>query len=182
VAGATRVGWKIGRGIEKGQEQLEPVVGYLTSSTLVEPGGVFSAAGAGSLRVDAEVAIEVGSADVGAALEFVDVVRPPHDFETIVARNIWHRGVAFGPLSDDAHPARFEARVVVNGSVRASKESSVDVDETVAIAERLLAAIGEQLQPRDRIIAGSILHVPVGAGDDIVVDLGPLGRVGAKIR
>jgi 2-keto-4-pentenoate hydratase len=42
-------------------------------------------------------------------------------------------------------------------------------------------AIGDQLQPGDRIIAGSILQVPVGAGDEVVVDLGPLGRVAATI-
>jgi 2-keto-4-pentenoate hydratase len=157
------------------------VLGYLTSSTLVEPGVVFSAAGASDLRVDAEVAIEVGSARVGAALELVDVVRPPHDFETIVARNIWHRGVAFGPLSGDAPPERFVARVLVDGSVRAFTESTVDIDGTLAIAERLLAAVGEQLEPGDRIIAGSILHVPVTSGDDVVVDLSELGQVGVTI-
>jgi 2-keto-4-pentenoate hydratase len=157
------------------------VLGYLTSRTLVEPGGVFAAAGAASLRVDAEVAIEVGSARVGAALELVDVVRPPHDFETIVARNIWHRGVAFGPLSGDAPPERFVARVLVDGSVRASTQGSCDVEGTVAIAEHLLAAVGEQLEPGDRIIAGSILHVPVTSGDDVVVDLGELREVGVTV-
>jgi 2-keto-4-pentenoate hydratase len=35
----------------------------------------------------------------------------------------------------------------------------------------------EHLEPGDRIIAGSILHVPVAAGDDVVVDLGELGDV-----
>jgi 2-keto-4-pentenoate hydratase len=142
---------------------------------------MFSAAGASSLRVDAEVAIEVGPRRMGPALELVDVVRPPHDFETIVARNIWHRGVAFGPLSGDAPPETFEARVLVDGRVRASTESSVDVEETIAVAESLLAIVDEQLEPGDRIIAGSLLHVPVGAGDEVVVDLGELGRVGVTI-
>jgi hypothetical protein len=87
---------------------------------------------------------------VGAALELVDVARPPYEFESIVAANIWHR-------------------------------ARVDVPETVSIARRLLAAVGERLEPGDRIIAGSILQVPVGAGDEIVVDLGELGRVGATI-
>lgn len=42
--GAERVGWKIGRGIAEGDEQLEPVVGYLLSTTVLEPGEVFDGA------------------------------------------------------------------------------------------------------------------------------------------
>jgi 2-keto-4-pentenoate hydratase len=52
---------------------------------------------------------------------------------------------------------------------------------TVAIAEHLLAAVGEQLEPGDRIITGSILHVPVTSGDDVVVDLGELREVGVTV-
>jgi 2-keto-4-pentenoate hydratase len=161
------------------------VIGYLTSSTELPPGGEFDASGTRQLRVDAEVALEVGSdgraARFGAALEFVDVARPPHDFETIVAENVWHRGVAFGPFSSEAPPTTFRARVLVEGAVRDVTEAQVDVAETLAIAMRLLGALGERLELHDRIIAGSILHVPVRVGDDVVVDLGPLGTVGAKV-
>jgi 2-keto-4-pentenoate hydratase len=131
--------------------------------------------------VDAEVVIEVGSSRVGTALELVDVVRPPHDFETIVGRNIWHRGVAFGPLSEHPPPSEFDARVLVGGQVRDSTTGRVGIDQTIAIAERLLAAVGEQLEPDDRIIAGSMLQVPVEPGDEVTVDLGELGRVGVSI-
>jgi 2-keto-4-pentenoate hydratase len=185
-AGARRVGWKIGRGIVAGEEDLEPVIGYLTSTTLLPPGGVFDGAGAKELRVDAEAALELarggGVSRVGAALELVHVARPPHDFESIVAENIWHRAVAFAPLLAKPPPDEVEARVVVNGEVRDAPRARVDFEETVTIAGRLLAAVGEQLQAGDRIIAGSILHVPVEPGDDVVVDLGELGRVGARVR
>jgi 2-keto-4-pentenoate hydratase len=183
-AGAERVGWKIGRGIAEGEEQLEPVVGYLLSTTVLEPGEVFDGSLARSLRVDAEVALEIGAdgraARFGAALELVDVVRPPHDFETIVAENIWHRGVAFGPMSERRSPETFTARVVVNGEVRDETEGTVDVEETVGVVRTLVSAIGTELRQGDRIIAGSLLHVPVGRGD-VTVDLGPIGRVGVTI-
>jgi 2-keto-4-pentenoate hydratase len=185
-AGASRVGWKIGRGIVHGEEHLEPVIGYLTSATLLPPAGIFDSAGGKELRVDAEVALEVADGGevsrVGAALELVDVARPPHDFETIVAENIWHRAVAFGPLSTKRPRDEVEARVLVNGEVRNAVPALVDVDETVHIAGRLLDAVGERLEPGDRIIAGSLVQVAVAPGDDVVVDLGELGRVDARVR
>lgn len=184
-AGAERVGWKIGRGIVEGEEHLEPAVGYLTSATLLEPGGVFDSSGSTHLRVDAELALEIGddgrSERYGAALELVDVTRPPDDFETIVAENIWHRAVAFGPLSMDPPAGTFDVHVLVNGVLRDATVARADGDETVRIAERLLEAVGERLEPGDRIIAGSLLHVPVARGDEVVVDLGQLGRVAAII-
>lgn len=185
ATGAARVGWKIGRGIVDGEEHLEPVIGYLTSVTVVEPGGVYDATGTRDLRVDAEVAVEVGAdggaARFGAALELVDVVRPPHDFETIVVENVWHRCVVFGPSSSAPPPASFDARVLVGGELRAADVGHVDVDETIAVAARLLESVGERLEPGDRIIAGSLVHVPVAHGDEIVVDLDQLGRVGVAV-
>jgi 2-keto-4-pentenoate hydratase len=162
------------------------VIGYLTSATLLPPAGVFDSASAKDLRVDAEAAVEVaddgGVSRVGAALELVDVARPPNDFETIVAENIWHRAVAFGPLSIERIAGEIDAQVVVNGDVRDAARARVDFHETVRIAGRLLEAVGERLQSGDVIIAGSILHVPVAPGDDVVVDLGELGRVDARVR
>jgi hypothetical protein len=90
--------------------------------------------------------------------------------------------VAFAPLLAKPPPDEVEACVVVNGDVRDAARARVDFEETVRIAGRLLAAVGEQLQASDRIIAGSILQVPVEPGDDVVVDLGELGRVGARVR
>jgi hypothetical protein len=75
-AGLPRVGWKVGRGIVEGEEHLEPVLGYLTELS----DGDFDLGGVSELRVDAEVAVEVGSGRVAAALELVDLARPPDDF------------------------------------------------------------------------------------------------------
>lgn len=125
--------------------------------------------------------IEVGSPlRFAAALELVDVTRPPDDFEKIVAENIWHRGVAFGPFTETPPPDRFPARVTVDGQVRGETEGSVDVEEALRVARRLLPAVADRLEPGDRIIAGSILQVPVTSGE-VTVELGPLGRVGLVV-
>jgi hypothetical protein len=177
-AGLPRVGWKVGRGIVEGEEHLEPVLGYLTelSDGALDPGE------ARELRVDAEVAVEVGSGRVAAALELVDLARPPDDFETIVAENVWHRGVAFGPFTAEPPPDGFRTSIVVNGETRGETTGSVDVEETVRIAHRLLPTVGEEPRPGDRIIAGSILQVPVAPGEEVAVDLGALGRVTAHVE
>jgi len=51
-----------------------------------------------------------------------------------------------------------------------------DYAETVRAAAAVLAAVGEALEPRDWLIAGSLVHVPVGPGDRISVEIEGLGR------
>jgi 2-keto-4-pentenoate hydratase len=174
----------------------EIVVGHLTSATRLEPGSAYRMGDTDSLHADAELVLEVGAAAVpgdaspdaaldavagfGAALELVDLARPPDDAETIVAENVFHRAVAFGPLSADL-PERGEARLVVDGDVVAAARIDVPVAERVLAVARLLEALGERLEPGDRIITGSIVQVPVGAGQDVVADLGALGSVGLTV-
>lgn len=113
--GAERIGWKIGLNIPEVQEQLgieESVIGHLTSATVVEAGGEYRAGAAVRLRAEAEVAVELGRdvephadadaareavAGLAAAIELVDVGRPPEDVEAIVAANVFHRAVVLGP-------------------------------------------------------------------------------------
>src|SRR3954470_18295619 len=82
--GADHVGWKIGLNIPEVQEQLgidEPVLGFLTSATVVGDGAEFDASGAEKLMAEPEVAIELGEdetiAGLAAAIELVDTGRPP---------------------------------------------------------------------------------------------------------
>jgi 2-keto-4-pentenoate hydratase len=135
--------------------------------------------------VDAEVVLDVGAGArvtrFGAALELVDVRRPPHDFESIVAGNIWHRAFALGPLGTGPPEEGTVANVYVNGELRGSAPVGSDIAGAAAIADRLLAAVGERLERGDRIIAGSLVQVPVARGDEIVVDLESLGQTGASI-
>jgi 2-keto-4-pentenoate hydratase len=185
ATGAERVGWKIGRGIVEGEEHLEPVLGHLTSATRLQPGAVFPAAAANELRADAELAVEIGvegePARFGVALELVDVVRPPDDFESIVAGNIWHRAFALGALRPEPPPEVVHARVLIDGELVESGEQRVDPTETARIARDLLGAAGERLEPGDYIIAGSLVQVPVAPGDEVAADLGELGQVNVKV-
>lgn len=181
--GAGRIGWKLGRGIPEADE-FGPLLGYLTSLTRLEPGSVYRAGAARELRIDAEVALEVSrEQDVvgyAAALELVDLGRPPDDFETIVAENLFHRAFSVGPTQPTL-PESVEARVIVNGELRGSGEGLSDYSAAVKRVAQLLRSAGERLEAGDRIITGAIVQVPVAVGDEVVVELGELGQVSVRI-
>jgi 2-keto-4-pentenoate hydratase len=42
--------------------------------------------------------------------------------------------------------------------------------------------MGERLEAGDRIITGSVVQAPIEVDDEVVADMGPLGRVGLSIR
>lgn len=52
-----------------------------------------------------------------------------------------------------------------------------NIADRVGAAARLLGAMGERLQAGDRIITGSVVQVPVKVGDQVIADMGVLGRV-----
>jgi 2-keto-4-pentenoate hydratase len=193
--GARRVGWKVGLNPPPVMESLglaHPVIGFLTGATVVESGASHPLAGAAKPLVEPEVAIElrrdVGpDAEVdealaaiealGPAIEIVDIPSPPEDVETVVAGNVFHRGVVFGPRRQDAAVSGLEAVLSVDGDERERGEVSTDLADTIRLVADLLGAAGERLRAGDRIIAGS-LTAPVGvaAGDRVELDLGQLGR------
>ncbi len=187
--GAERVGWKIGLNIPEVQKRLgltEPVIGHLISETRLEPGGTYSAAGAEALRLEPEIAIEVGQdgsvAGVSPAIELVDVGRPPGGLEGIVAENVFHRAFAIGEPISPVPGEKPTATVTVNGENREAAEAGEDLDEVVRLVARLLDAAGERLEAGDRIIAGSITApVEVEPGDEVAVEISGLGRVEARI-
>jgi 2-keto-4-pentenoate hydratase len=199
-AGAERVGWKIGLNIPEAQNALgieEPVIGYLTSATVVEPGGEYRAAGDSSLRAEPEVALEMGRdvepdadadvareavAGVAVALELVDVGRPPEGIQGIVATNVFHRAVVLGP-SRPAFPGEgLDAVIEVDGEQRERAEVPDDFSDVVLLTARLLGEVGERLERGDRIIAGSLTpQVPLAPGNRVAVDIEGLGAVEARI-
>jgi 2-keto-4-pentenoate hydratase len=191
AAGAGRVGWKIALGIEEVEALAgsDPVLGHITTATVIEPGGTFAGADTvRELRVETELAVEVGPgntvAGVGVALEIVDVGRPPDGLEAIIAANVLHRAVVFGPTRREpvlaAARAR-RARLLIEGEVRDDAPLTADPAATVAAIGRLLEAVGERLAPGDRILAGSACHVPAAAGDAVVAEIDGLGSVSAGI-
>jgi 2-keto-4-pentenoate hydratase len=164
-AGERRVGWKLGYGCAEIEAAIgnQPVLGYLTSATLIEPGGTFDAAGTRELRWETEVAVEVGRSDTVAglavALELVDVARPPDDLEGIVAGNVAHRALVLGP----------------------TRQAQGDYDWVVRSAGEILAAAGERLEPGDLILSGSITHEPAAPGDKPTAAVEDLGSVEVAI-
>jgi 2-keto-4-pentenoate hydratase len=170
-AGARHVGWKVGANIE---EVGPPVFGYLTTATVVAPGGVHDTTGARELRAETELLIEVGDElRCGVALELVDVARPPDDLEGIVAANVFHRAVALG----GQRGAGTEARLWIDGELR---ETALVTPGAAAVVRRLaeqLDAAGERLRTGDLVLAGSVIHVPAGPGCRVAAEIAGVDRV-----
>jgi 2-keto-4-pentenoate hydratase len=168
-----------------------PVIGHLTSATSLEPGGVYDARGAVDLRADAEVGLRLRAdvdpdasredaqaaiAGFGAALELVDLGDSPVGAERIVETNVWHRAYALGPLDRSWPLEGVEGRLVVADEVRVSARADADYPDLVRTVARLLGEMGERLLAGDCLITGSVVQVPIEPGDEVIADLGPLGR------
>jgi 2-keto-4-pentenoate hydratase len=190
--GAMRVGWKLGMG-DRESIGGQIAVGYLTSATRLDPGSRYVAGSPGAdLHADAELAIELGrdlpsSADAravadgisgyAAALEIVDLSPLPDEPESVVAANVFHRAVAFGPSRTELPTDDVLASLVVNDFVKANAPFAGGLVDRICKAARLLGAVGERLQAGDRIITGSIVQVAIDVGDVVLADLGALGAV-----
>jgi 2-keto-4-pentenoate hydratase len=171
------------------------VIGHLTSASRLADGAAYRGDG-GELHADAEVALAIGRdlgpdvdenearaaiAGYGAALELVDLSQPPAEAGAIVAANVFHRAFVLTPPQPELPTDGVEGRLVVNGEVRAVAAAASDFADRVLVVARLLAAMGEGLRAGDRIITGSIVQVAVEPGDEVVADLGALGRPSATI-
>jgi 2-keto-4-pentenoate hydratase len=183
--GAEPIGWKIGFNLPEFQRKLgidAPLAGYLTTDGLLDDGAEVSLDG--PVVVESEVAVELGddARQVVAllpALELADQPDLEQDVETILAGNIFHRAVAFGPRAETPSPGA--ARILVNGEEQHSvpaERAGARLDEMVEAVARRLAAAGEELRPGERIITG-ILAPPHTArpGDTVRLELEAVGAV-----
>jgi len=184
--GAEPVGWKVGFNISAAQEKLgidAPLAGFLSSDGVLEDGAEVSLDD-GPLVVESEVAVELGpdGRPIVALLPALEVADPPdldQDVETILAGNIFHRAVAFGPRVEAAEAGA--GRVLVNGEVEhvmAPGDTSGHLEEMVEAVRKRLAAVDQDLQPGQRIITG-VLAPPHTAqpGDRVRLELDGLGGV-----
>jgi hypothetical protein len=191
ACGATRVGWKLGLG-EGERIGRGPVVGHLTSATELQPGSTFRALGAVALKADAEIGLKLAAdiypdadrdaaleaiAGYGAALELVDLGAPAAGPEEVVAANVDHRAFAFGPVDGSWPVAGVDASLIINGECTASGAAVQDIADLVCSVAAILGFMGERLQAGDRMIMGSIVQVSVAPGDEVIAELGALGRV-----
>lgn len=184
--GAEPIGWKVGFNISAAQEKLgidAPLAGFLSSNGLLEDGTEVSLDG-GPVVVESEVAVELGpdARSIVALLPALEVADPPdldQDVETILAGNIFHRAVVFGPRVETNEPGG--GRVLVNGEVEhvmAPGETSAHLEEMVEAVRKRLAAVDEDMLPGQRIITG-VLAPPHAAhpGDRVRLELDGLGGV-----
>lgn len=206
-SGHKRLGWKIGFNTPADQTRLRlpyPIVGFLTSESLLDSGSTYIGKKSSKLMAEAEVAILIGKAvpadatrsqltdaisGFAPAIEIVDIARASHDVTSILEDNIFHESVIFGELSI-SHPELnakdIIASVTVNGEVVQSGDSSRypdDIRDVVAVVANTLAKQGKCLEAGDWIISGSITQpVEVFAGDILEVILAPLGSLSLKIE
>jgi 2-keto-4-pentenoate hydratase len=197
-SGAVRVGWKVGLHVAEVEEAMgsEPVFGYLTSATRLEPSSTFHTRGVRALRAESEVAVELDRdvrstndpetvraavAGLATALELVDVDPPVDSFEEVVADKVYHRAFVLGPTRKVVPGTRLESTCRVNGEIRASGTTSEDFAVKLLATARQLEAVDEGLRAGDRIIAGSLTHVPVRAGDAVEISIEPLGLLASQI-
>jgi 2-keto-4-pentenoate hydratase len=184
--GAEPVGWKVGFNIHAVQEKLGldgPVAGFLTTDGLLEDGAEVSLE-QGPLIVESEVAVELAedARSIAALLPALEVASAPdldQDVETILAGNIFHLSVAFGPRIETTAPGA--GRILVNGEVEhelAPADTAGHLEQMIEATARRLAAAGQELAPGDRIITG-ILAPPhaARAGDRVRLELENLGGV-----
>jgi 2-oxo-hept-3-ene-1,7-dioate hydratase len=186
--GAQRVGWKVGLNPPPIMEALgidRPVVGYMVSETVVDAGGSVSLAGTTRPGAEPELAIHVGEdggvGRLGAALEVVDIDQPLDDLEAILAADVFHAAVAFGPPAGARDLAGLTARITRDGEPVDEVDLAATVGDPAAVLAQVggrLEEAGEGLAPGDVVIAGSLIQaLPVKPGEDVALDLGPLGSV-----
>ncbi len=186
-AGVERVGWKIGLNAPPVMEALEidrPVIGWIASGTTLEPPAEFPTAGTTRVGAEPELAITVGEggavAGMGPAIEIVDVDKPFDDLAAILADNVFHKGVVFGPHGDARPLEGITAHVEVNDAPEAELDlaAKVDPEAIVAVVAGRLEDAGETLQPGDRIICGALTPILwAEPGTSVELDMGPLGAV-----
>jgi 2-keto-4-pentenoate hydratase len=176
--GAQPIGWKVGFNVPDIQRKLgidAPLAGFLTTDSLIE--GEWDEY---PVVVESEVAVEIGDdgRSIIALLPALELADPPDlnlEIEQILAGNIFHRAVAFGPRVETTEAG--SGRILVNGEERHSVKAQGLERMVEAVAARLEAA-GEELRAGDRIITG-VLAPPheVQAGDTVRLELEALGGV-----
>ena len=180
ASGAEAVGWKIGFNVPAIQEKLgldRPLAGFLTTDSLIE--GEWDEY---PVMVESEVAVEISEdgRSIGAILPALELTDPPDldiDLEQILAGNIFHRAVAFGPRAEGSDPGA--ARILVNGEEQHRiEDAGARLEQMVDVVAARLEAAGEELRPGDRIITG-VLAPPHEAseGDTVRLELEGAGSV-----
>ena len=109
--------------------------------------------------------------------------RPPDHLpfdrlEPILAGNVFHRGVIFGPDWEGADPRELAVAVVKDGAQVADGRLGERPEATIGVVRTFLEAHGARLRPGERIIAGSLIApMDIAPGDRLDVSFGVLGSL-----
>lgn len=204
--GATLIGWKVGVGAPAAMKTAgipAPLVGYLTSQTVLDDRAAVSLDGWVRPVLEPEIAIVLG-ADVGAdaspaevadaiaaiapAIELADVDTPLSELTPLVGGNIFHRAVILGSADSGRSGGLVDdLRVTVQrGSAVAAQSDDVTATtgsppDLVAHVAAWLAAAGRRLEAGQVIIGGSVVPIiPVEPGDAVTYRCEPLGTLGVS--
>jgi 2-keto-4-pentenoate hydratase len=184
---AQPLGWKVGFNLPEIQRKLgidAPLAGFLTTDSLLEDGAEWSLGKEGEVVVESEVAVELGqdARSIVALLPALELADPPDlslDVDTILAGNIFHRAVAFGPRVETDAPGA--GRILVNGQEQhalSAEHTGANLERMVEAVAARLAEVDERLSPGERIITG-VLAPPHKAqpGDTVRLELEAIGGV-----
>jgi 2-keto-4-pentenoate hydratase len=179
-----RIGWKLALNAPAIMEKLglpEPGLGWLARSRVAST--EHSLAGSSHPAVEPELLLQAGEggtlAGLGVALEVVDFDAPLDDVEEVIAGNVFHRAVAFGPLGEALTPGVAVFRV--NEEERAVIEQFEAPAETLAFVNRFLRSVGERLAEGELVIAGALAPAaPVAPGDVASLDVAGVGSVSLR--
>ena len=208
AAGGRPIGWKVGFGAPAALAQFGldgPLTGFLMAAGRLEPGAQASLAGWAKPVAEPEVAIHIGHdlpggsdraaaaaavTGLGPAIELADLHTPPVDIEEILACNIYHRHVLFGPCDTGRAGAVLDGlsgHVMRNGADFADMDDlEANTGELIGIVQRVantLADAGETLRAGEVIIAGSVTPPIFLEADDteIAFGLDPVGEVSVRL-
>jgi 2-keto-4-pentenoate hydratase len=204
ASGAKPIGWKVGFGAPAAMTKLKiaaPLTGFLLDRGVIASGTTVSLAGWTKPVAEPEIAVEMrtdlggggstaAAADaigaLGPAIELADLEAPPEDVETILAGNIFHRFVLFGPRDRARAGGKIEglhARVRRNDAILSETDdvetNTGKIVDIVRHVADVLGACGERLAAGDVIIAGSVVPPIFLSTDDrsIAYTLDPVGSV-----
>jgi 2-keto-4-pentenoate hydratase len=207
ASGAKPIGWKVGFGAPAAMAKLKiaaPLTGFLLDRGVVASDATVSLAGWIKPVAEPEIAVEMrtdlargggtaAAADaigaLGPAIELADLEAPPEDVETILAGNIFHRFVLFGPRDRSRAGGKIEglhARVRRNDAILSETDdletNTGKIVDIVRHVADLLAACGERLAAGDIIIAGSVVAPIFLSADDrsVGLTLDPVGSVAVR--
>jgi 2-keto-4-pentenoate hydratase len=204
--GATPLGWKVGFGSPAAMARLGtsgPLVGFLTSRSLIRSGEVCATAGWKRPLLEPEIAVHIvadlhgtstdeeiarAMAALSVAIELADLDPETNDPETILSGNIFHRHVVLGrpvpgaSVSDDLSVRVTDAAGNELAAIDDPQATTGKLVDVIRHTAQVLADHGEVLRAGSVVITGSVVPPLTPApGDHVHVTSPRLGAVDVRI-